>query len=435
MTPPEIRAAAARLLHAVVVLKKTSDQAMGDERIDPLTRELFFGSMRRYFSLSSCVSRSLHQSVRAKDRDIWCLFIVGAYQLNHTRIPDHAAINETVAACRTLGKPWATRWVNGVLRNLKPPERSFEHPEWMERQIVEDYGEDAAALLLANNERAPMTLRVNRARIPAADYGALLEAAGIGYRTCKYPIVRPDGPGPEQPGETLILHQPLPAERLPGFAEGLVAVQDAGAQLAAPLLAAEDLAPLPPGTRVLDACAAPGGKLFHFHERFPAAELSAVELSEARLPQLRAEAQRLQHEGLRTLLGDATDDRWWDGRPFQRILADAPCSGSGTLRRHPDIKLLRQRGDLEAYTALQRALLDNLWRMLEPGGTLLYCTCSIFAAENDDVIMQFLAATADARPSPFVLTTGRATRCGWQLLPTDPDTDGFYYARLHKVPA
>lgn len=423
--PANERAHAARLLHAVVVDGRTTDQVLATADASPLTQELLLGTLRRFFSLERAVAALLHRPMKDKDRDVWLLMLIGVYQLRFTRIPDHAALYETVAACTTLGKPWAGKLVNAVLRRAaaarEPVAPAGEHPPWLEQALRAAYP-DAEALMDANNGRAPMALRVNTRRCSPAGYQRRLEAAGIGWR--------PPGAGTGDDGfgpETLLLDEPRPMESLPGYSEGLVAVQDAGAQLAVRLLEPA------PGERVLDACAAPGGKLFHLLERHPQAELTALDRSEARLERLGREAERLGHRQFGRIAADATRLDWWDGVPYRWILLDAPCSGTGTLRRHPDIKLLRRAEDLPALVDLQRRLLEALWQVLEPGGTLVYCTCSILPAENDEVVGSFRAHRGDVLPSPFRLATGRATREGWQLLPIDPDTDGFYFARMTKA--
>lgn len=423
------RAEAARLLDQVISGGHTTDQAMADADISPLCRELVFGSLRHYFSLTELLTATLHQPVKRKDRELWALMIVGAYQLKYLRVPDHAAIFETVSAVRDLERPWARGLVNAVLRRIAalpaPNERSLEHPPWLESRLRREYP-DAAAVMAANNARAPMALRVNQARIAPAEYRARLTAAGLAARA-PGPAAAADpaetGLGPE----SLMLEEPVKVADLPGYREGLVSVQDAGAQFAAALL--EPGA----GERVLDACTAPGGKLFHLLERYPAASYTALEFSPGRLQHVLDEAARLGHRTFAAREADAATLDWWDGVPFRHVLVDAPCSGTGTLRRHPDIKVLRRESDLAEAAALQRRLLANLWRVLEPGGTLLYCTCSILGAENDEVIDTVLHEQPDARIVGLRLSSGRATRHGWQLLPTDPDTDGFYYARMTKA--
>ncbi len=425
-TAADDRATAARLLHQVIARGRTTDQALADTNVSALTHEMVLGSLRHFFSLRALVRSALHRTLKGKDRILESLLIVGVYQLRHLRVPDHAAIFETVEACERLGRPWARGLVNAVLRRCasQPPSAGdSEHPPWLERALSREYA-DADAIMAADNERAPMTLRINLTRTTPAAYVAHLDGAGISSRPPSFPEAAPAlGLGPE----TRVLLEPRPARSLPGFSEGLVSVQDAGAQFAAILLGSAA------GERVLDACAAPGGKLFHLLERSPQARATALERDDDRLARLCVEGRRLGHRNFTAVAADATALDWWNGEPFHRVLLDAPCSGTGTLRRHPDIKVLRQEADLPALAALQLRLLSNLWRVLAPGGTLLYCTCSMLAAENDAVVSRFLADRPDAATRPFELTTGRATRHGWQLLPTQTDTDGFYYARMTRA--
>lgn len=423
------RADAARLLERVTVRGQTTDQAFGSlPQVTPLVHELVLGSLRHWWSLSKLVDACVHKPLPVKDQDIRLLMVVGAYQLRHTRIPDHAAIHETVEACRVLRKPWACRLVNAVLRRCTrrsqlKNEQSFETPGWLEQALRADY-DDAEAIMLANLARAPMSVRINRLRIEPEAWVERASAAGISLRPAGHASAD-FGPGPE----TRTLVEPVPVRDLPGYAEGLVSVQDAGAQYAAWLLEPA------PGDRVLDACAAPGGKLFHLMERQPNARYLGIDLSERRIAWVQHEAERLGHRGVALAIADATTTDWWDGEPFQRILLDAPCTGTGTLRRHPDIKLLRRPEEVPAAAELQARLLANLWRTLAPGGRLVYCTCSLLTAENDAVLDGFLATHADARLEPVALASGRPMRHGWQLLPTDPVTDGFYYSRVRKVAA
>jgi 16S rRNA (cytosine967-C5)-methyltransferase len=420
-------------LHRVVYQRQTTDQVVAPADLAPLTQELVYGSLRHYFSLSDIVHSALHRPLNAKDQEIESLLIVGTYQLFHTRIPDHAAIAETVDACALLGRPWAKGLVNAVLRKcarLGQPERSFEHPPWLEAALRADHPEPEP-LMEANNQRAPMALRINLCRTSVDDYLASLADAGIESRLAQ------SGGAEEMQApadvtwlgpETRVLVAPVPSRRLPGYADGLVSIQDAGAQLVAHLLGPT------PGERVLDACAAPGGKLFHLMERHPGVTWTALEKNPRRLAQLDAEAQRLGHRDYQSVEGDATTLDWWDGLPYQSILIDAPCSGTGTLRRHPDIKLLRRQEEITGFAELQGRLLASLWRVLAPGGKLLYCTCSILSAENDEVVGRFLNDQNDAVAEHLRIASGRATRYGWQLLPTEPDTDGFYFARMSKAP-
>ena len=262
-----------------------------------------------------------------------------------------------------------------------------------------------------------MGLRVNARKVEPAAYRALLTDADIAFDDAWLP-------------ESIVLRRPQPSATLPRFQDGAVAVQDVGAQLVGGFMREQ----ADHGSRVLDACAAPGGKLFHLLESGLELDISALDISAARLRTLTEMAERLGHEGFHAIAADACGLDWWDGKPFDLVLIDAPCSGSGTLRRHPDIKINRTPGQVRRASALQAALLRNLWRTVRPGCTLLYCTCSILAEENDQVVESFLGNHQDARVNGVELPTGLATRHGWQMLPTEPATDGFYLAQIHKQP-
>lgn len=394
--------------------------------------ELVYGSLRHYYTLEKAVAACLDRPLRKKDQDIMSLLVVGAYQLLFMRIPDHAAINETVDAARQLKKPWARGLANAVLRTIADRkdsiERSVEFPDWLQDRLREAYPEAFEDLARAVIERAPMSFRINTRKQSPDEYRSLLTAAGI----------------PAYPGylpEHGVLEAPQPARDLPGYAEGRVSIQDAGAQLLAAVIPGH----LRDRARILDACAAPGGKLFHLAERLPDAELIAIEHSADRLAVLTREAQRLGHEAVRLVHADATGRDWAGAdEPFDLVVLDAPCSGTGTLRRHPDIKVLRKPGDLADYRTLQLALLRNLWPLVKPGGSLIYCTCSLLPEENDQVIEAFLGEGHDPADQPQLdgpveLPVGIATRYGWQLLPlpaapTPPNltVDGFYFARMTR---
>ncbi len=441
--PANERARAARHLVRVLVDGKTTDQTFGidpKQQPSPLCQELVYGTLRYYFSLNKAVEQRLSKSLRSKDMDLRLLMLVGAYQLRHTRIPAHAAINETVNACRPLRKPWAKALINAVLRSISSDadhtdneltERSFELPEWISTRLLNRYPDNARETMSALLERAPMSLRINTRQSSPEAYKAMLDQADIAWN-------------PGLHDEHVVLAEPRPAGDLPGYARGLVSIQDGGAQLAAGILSPpEDNAADRPGVakphRILDACAAPGGKLFHLAEKQPDADMCALEINPARLEYLVSEAARLGHQGINFLAADATGLEWWDTQLFDQVLLDAPCSGVGTLRRHPDIKHLRSADDLAIYQKLQGSLLRNLWRTLAPGGNLLYCTCSLFQEENDTVVEQFLSETADASSQKLQLAIGQATASGWQVLPGTSaeqsqatSVDGFYYAVLYK---
>ncbi len=419
MTESAERLRAVRGLRRVIDKGQTLDQVeAAGTALTPLARELLYGSVRHYFSLSDAVAARLKRPLLPKHPDLWSLLIIGAYQLFHTRVPDHASISTSVALTQALGKGWAKGLINGVLRNLQrepsPPPHS-EHPTWLEAMLRSQYGSTADALLAANNQRAPMALRVNGLHNSRSEYLDQLQQASIaatGGHTA----------------ESVLLAQPQPVSALPGFNAGAVSVQDIGAQLAAEVWSN----PPQHNLRMLDACAAPGGKLHHLRERRPEDHYLALERSESRLAHTRADAQRLGFAATGYLQADAQDTQWWDQSPFERILIDAPCSGTGTLRRHPDIKLHLQAEAITTHATTQLALLTALWPTLRDDGELLYCTCSLLREENDAVVQDFLEEHADAQAEPFRLPSGSPTEHGWQLTPLDPTTDGFYYARLRK---
>jgi 16S rRNA (cytosine967-C5)-methyltransferase len=401
----------------------------------PLIQELVYGTLRWRFRLEALLQQLVARALKAKDQDITCLLLLGLYQLAHTAVPEHAAVHETVDAVRATGKAWAVPMVNAVLRGYQRRREAldavadarltarYSHPAWLIDALRADWPDDWEQILAANNTRPPFVLRVNTQRIAVPDYCQALMAAGLPYRTL------------EHADAALWLPDPVPVDRLPGFADGQVSVQDAAAQLAAPLLNAA------PGMRVLDACAAPGGKAAHILETTPElAELIALDIDAARVERISDNLQRL---GLRarTLVGDAArPDAWWDGRPFDRILLDAPCSATGVIRRHPDIKSLRRAGDVDELAATQARLLDALWPLLAPGGMLLYATCSVLRRENEQQIERFMQRCDDARGEEPPGTWGRPLGRGRQILPgvgatpADPaaSMDGFYYAVLIK---
>ena len=417
----------------------------------PLHRELIYGTTRHYLSLQQAVTELLKKPMRDKDRDLFQLLIVGAYQLKYTGIASYAIINESVNACVVLGKPWAKGLVNAVLRQLQRTAEAAQkdatqgegvttkqalaaatadHPPWLKDKLKMQYPAEWQALLIANSQRAPMTLRINTAKVEPAFYKAKLREDDIAFSESSMI-------------ETVILDTPQNAETLPSWSDGEVAVQDLSAQLAANTL----MSMLPPhiaGPSILDACAAPGGKLFHLHERlnarFKTHQLFALDNKKKRLNETKIIGSRLGHSDdprLTMLCADATNEDCCGDLLFDAILLDAPCSGSGTIRRNPDIRLLLRSDHLTAHQDLQLQLLHNLWRRLKEGGTLLYSTCSIFEEENDQVIDKFINAqaqsTAKAALVALNMQHGSATSLGWQLLPSAKNTDGFYYAGLTKV--
>ncbi len=439
MTNDPSRRLATRALHQVLANGRTLDQVNAKQPLTPRATELVYGTLRHLFSLRAELASVLDKPFKPKDRIVESLLLIALYELRHASAPAYAVVNESAALCRPLRKSWAVGVVNAVLRRLSAVESDtehdhLEHPAWLFTLLAEQYPDEVEAICRTNNTRPPMVLRVNRTRCSRSDYlTRLRDEAGVDATA--------DGPP-----TAIRLKHPMAQDRLPGFAEGDAAVQDAGAQWASVLLAEPaatraDATPsrTPGGAhRYLDACAAPGGKLFAWNEQLlteraaASFELHALDASATRLDQCRLIGARLGHHDVVYHQGDATDLAWWDRRPYHTILLDAPCTGTGTIRRHPEIRVLRSPDDLVRYTELQRQLLANLWQTLNQEGTLLYCTCSILADENDDIIAHFLERTPDAHTVPISLPVGRATRHGWQILGPDGDCDGFYYARVAR---
>ncbi len=407
------------------VLPRRSSDVTGKDR--GLVAELAFGVCRWYPRLQAIIGQLLQRPLKTKDRDIQALLLIGLHQLLNTRVPEHAAVAATVGASRALGKGWAAKLVNASLRRfirerdallatvMEQADARHAQPAWLIEALKQAWPEHWQAICEALQQHPPMTLRVNVRRSKPADYAARLAGQGI--------TARPVAGLPE----ALILDRPLDVEHLPGFADGLVSVQDAGAQLAAHLLDAR------PGQRVLDACAAPGGKTCHLLEHVPDLDMTAIDVDARRLERVRENLDRLQLHA-RLLTADAahpTDE--WSAQPYQRILLDAPCSATGVIRRHPDIKLLRRADDIRALAARQAALLDALWPLLEHGGKLLYVTCSLMPMENQQQIESFLQRQPAARALPLPERWGHARGPGRQTLPGEDGMDGFFYALLEKT--
>jgi len=430
------RLAAAKALAAVLNGKASLNSSLPtqldkvEDRDRGFTQDLAFGTARWQPRLSALAAKLLQKRFKAADADVEALLLVGLYQLLYTRVPAHAAIGETVGCADKLKKPWAKALLNAVLRRAQRESEALlaelehdpvvrtAHPRWLQKSLKAFWPEQWEAICAANNAHPPMILRVNRRHHSRDAYLGLLSDAGIAAAPCVY----------SQDG--IVLEAATDVRSLPGFAEGWISVQDEAAQLAADLL---DLAP---GQRVLDACCAPGGKTCHILEAEPAlAGVVAVDLEAKRLVRVRENLARL---GLSAdlIAADGRDtDAWWDGKPFQRILLDAPCSATGVIRRHPDIKLTRQADDIAALAVLQGELLDALWKTLEVGGVLLYATCSTLPTENTEVIEAFLARTSGARELDIATQAGLKQPHGRQLLAQEGGHDGFYYAKLIKIAA
>jgi 16S rRNA (cytosine967-C5)-methyltransferase len=400
-----------------------------DEKDRPLLKELCFGSLRWYPQIAIILKGLIEKPLREKDLEIQGLVASGIYQLMHMRIAEHAIINETVSAVGNLNRPWAKGLVNAVLRNFQRQQQDIldkeaenlvfqtAHPKWLLKKINDAWpSEIASQIIKANNQRAPMTLRVNDLHTSREDYLSTLEDAGIVASATDYSA------------QGVLLETPRDVTELPGFSDGYISVQDEAAQLAAHLLL------LGSGQRVLDACCAPGGKTCHILESQPdLTSLLAIDLEPRRLVRVTENLERL---GLEAELkaADANNlDSWWDGNAFDRILLDAPCSATGVIRRHPDIKILRKPADIDKLASIQTQILVSLWQTLKPGGILLYATCSVLPAENDQIIRAFITSQDDAQLMPIDAIWGIATDHGRQLFPLENGNDGFYYSRLKKL--
>jgi len=383
-------------------------------------QDLSYGTLRYYGQLRTLLGLLLHKPML--DQRIYHVLLVALYQLQYSKAAQHAVVDHAVRSAQMLNSK-VSGLVNAILRNFlrgrdalleqaaQHAEGKYSYPQWWIDELQAQYGERSAAILTAGNLHPPMTLRVNRRRGTTADYLALLSQQDGEQQNFPARLIEPDA---------LQLDKPVPVDRLPGFFAGLVSVQDAGAQHAARLLDVRD------GMRVLDACAAPGGKTAHILE-CAQVEMVAVDKDEKRLQRVAENLQRLELSA-QLLVGDAAEpDKWWDGRAFDRILADVPCSASGVVRRHPDIKWLRRRTDIAGFAAQQLDILSALWRLLAPEGKLLYATCSVFRQENEQVIAAFLTQQPDARRLPVVLPESS----NGQILPDDQH-DGFFYALLQK---
>ena len=425
----DTRAAAARVL-CQVLEGNSLNQALPPalEQVDPrdrgLLQQLCYGSLRQAPRLQAILKQLLDKPLRDKDLDIQGLLLCGLYQLEETRIPDHAAVSATVAATQALKKPWAKGLSNAVLRRfLRDRDALMEglgessraaHPRWLYKALKREWPEQADAVIQCNNTQPPMTLRVNSAKTSREDYLQQLADAGIDAR-----------PG-QLSSEAIYLASPMDVNDLPGFAQGWVSVQDEAAQMAAELLDAKA------GERILDACAAPGGKTCHILERQPdLGEMIAMDLDPLRLARVEENLERLELQAA-LLAGDAANPpEQLAPESFDAILVDAPCSASGVIRRHPDVKLLRRREDIAALGDQQLDILQGLWPLLKPGGRLLYATCSVLIAENREVIRRF-ADNDTVNVIPMTAGWGENCDPGQQLLPSQDGPDGLYYCMLQK---
>ena len=433
------RVAAARVLDAVMhrgrSLKAELGQALPalpDPRDRALVEAICFAALRQHARADAAIAAWMPKPPGRRDGDLRALLHAGFAQLDPLGLAPHAAVAETVDAARGIGRAHQARLVNALLRRaqregLPAVAAEAAWPAWLRERIRADWPDDAATVFSASMQPAPTWLRVNRRRGSRDAYLARLHGAGIA------------ADADAALADAVLLPGSIAVGGLPGFADGDVSVQDGAAQAVA-----DALAPAP-GARVLDACAAPGGKSAHLLERDPALHLLALDVDPARLARVRGTWRRLGlgegvDGGAQARVADAADPQaWWDGRPFDAVLVDAPCSATGIVRRQPDVLLHRRAADIGALAALQARLLDAAWTVLRPGGVLLYATCSILVEENHAQVDAFLARTGDAVAEPLSDRFGRAMpvhgdRLGRQRLPGDGGMDGFFLARLAKRP-
>ncbi|AQS35292.1 16S rRNA m(5)C-967 methyltransferase [Shewanella psychrophila] len=385
-----------------------------------LLAELSYGVMRHLPQLDKLVSDCMSKPLKGKQRILHQLLLIGCYQLYFTRIPSHAAISETAEACRQLKFEGLVKVVNGVLRNIQRQEKplptdndtlAFNTPAWIVKRLKAAYPDNWQEVIEHSHQRPPMWLRNNKQSQTRDEYLAALAEIEIPATAGKS-------------SDAILLESPRDVAQLPGFEQGATSVQDGAAQWAATLLAPKE------GELVLDACAAPGGKTCHLLEQANI-QLVAVDFDEKRLERVQQNLDRLSLQA-KLVYGDAADiDSWWQGDKFDRILLDAPCSATGVIRRHPDIKWLRKQSDIDELASLQSKILDHCWQWLKPGGTLLYATCSILPQENEQQIRSFLERADDATLVP-IDEQPNPDDIGWQITPGTENMDGFYYARLVK---
>ncbi|PYF80442.1 16S rRNA m(5)C-967 methyltransferase [Marinomonas alcarazii] len=399
----------------------------------PLLKELCFGVCRQYPKLNSIALHLLAHPFEEKDTDLYATLLLGLYQLSYMNTPDHAAVNETVEACRLLKKDWATKLMNAVLRRFQreaddiiaslesTPSVEYNQPKWLLKRYIKHWPEQFEAIVDASNTHPPMCIRINESQVSRETYQEQLNELGI----------------KSYPGDfstsALYLKNAVRVGELPSFEEGFVSVQDEAAQLSAHILNPK------PGEKILDACAAPGGKTGHLLEKGNGIDLTAVELEPWRMEKIESNIERLGFNANLICADAGATDSWWDGEQFDKVLLDVPCSATGVIRRNPDIKINRKPADIDQLVLIQREILSKVWGTLKSGGYLLYATCSLMPEENERQIQHFLEHQTDAKEvamntlaPEFALEWGIPVSHGRQLFPTIEGHDGFYYCLLKK---
>jgi 16S rRNA (cytosine967-C5)-methyltransferase len=414
-------------LNSDKALENAGITQLADARDVSFARSICLGTLRWHLQLEAILSQLLDKPLQRKHRDVHFLLLTALFQLAKTDIARHGIVSETVNTVYKLNKKWAKGLVNGVLRNYlrqadvlkktinNDPVAASSHPDWLLQILQTSWPEQWQDITDENNKQAPMTLRVNLQRGSREEYLARLKSSGIQAHIS------------DISSSGITLDAPCQIEQLPGFDDGLVSVQDIAAQLAAGLLDLQD------GQQVLDACAAPGGKTAHIMEASNGkVDLTALELDPQRLVRINQNMTRLGHK-VEVKLGDASKpETWWSGQQYDRILLDSPCSGTGVIRRHPDIKLLRRASDIEQLAQQQLQLLCALWPLLKEGGKLLYATCSVLPQENENVMHRFLSQEDHAKELRIDVNYGHTRQHGIQILPGEHQMDGFFYACLQK---
>ncbi len=416
------RVSAARILQSVIYNGQSLSAALvGND--SPLVSDLCYGSLRWHEPLSALINILMSKSLKKKDKDIECLIRVGLYQIIYQKTPDHAAVGETVNALKGLKKPWAKNLVNAVLRNfLRGQEKlkkemvtedpaKYAFPQWLIDRIKKAWPDNWEEILIQSNLRSPMTLRVNLNHQSRDEYLQQLADTKIEAEPLKGVAT------------AVKLVKPHNVSELPGFSKGFSSVQDGAAQLAGILLDCKA------GMQVLDACAAPGGKTGHILESAKNLQVIAVDNSELRMKRVSENLERLNLKATLVVADTLDIEAYAKNIMFDRILLDAPCSATGVIRRHPDIKVLRRNSDIAELQKLQAEMLQTLWGKLKPGGIFLYATCSILPEENEKQIKSFIAANSDAE----IMNIDVSPSLGKQIFPGDNSMDGFYYAKIQKI--
>jgi 16S rRNA (cytosine967-C5)-methyltransferase len=428
----DARQLALKVLQSVIDKKESLSSAIPFHFSDDLSSKdkafaqmLVYGVLRRYWRLVAILPLLMQKKLKDKDSDIHIILLMALFQLMDTRVPDYASVDASVNLCRKQKKKWAAGMVNAVLRNFirqqaeltqkidTKPQAKYDHPQWMIDRLRKDWPENWEAIIAQNNQQAPMALRVNQQQLSVDDFILKLNESESDESAAEFDT-------------GVVLSHPRDVNELPGFEEGWFSVQDMGAQKAATLL------DLQPQQNILDCCAAPGGKTCHMLEIEPTLNMLALDVSGQRLLRVQDNLERLQLSAELVEADASHPDEWSNGKQFDRILLDVPCSAAGVIRRHPDIKLLRRKDDIPTLIETQQNILQKIWPLLVPGGKLLYATCSIFKDENENQIEAFLQQQNDAEEIKFSADWGHDRPYGRQILPGDDGMDGFYYALLQK---